>query len=202
MNKVNVYILHTDLVKENLNSLLDYVSKDRKDRALKYINEKDQLLSLGSSYLLKKYLGDNPIKESKYSKPYINGGPYFNISHSGEYACLVISPSYDVGVDIEKIDESRVNAIKYTLDKNEKNTENPGDLFRMWSNKESLIKCLGLSLNEVKSVPALPLSGIRHYEGQCYYTVSEIYKNYSLSVTIKSKEEFDGDIVEIQEIEI
>ena len=140
--KANIYILHISLVKENLPFVLSNLDKERKEKAEKYVNEKDRLLSYGAGLLVKKFLPNKEIKETKNKKPYLENGPYFNISHSGEFVVLAICESCDIGVDIEQVNEKKVDAIKFTLNKDEKKTNNVNDLFRMWSNKESLIKCM------------------------------------------------------------
>ena len=202
MNKVNVYILHSSLVKDSFETLLNYVNKARKEKVYKYTFEKDKLLSLGSSYLLKKYLGDKEIKETKAGKPYIYGGPYFNFSHSGEYSVLAICASKEVGVDIEYIDEHRVNTIRGTLCDYKKSDHTAISMFKLWSNKESLIKCIGLSLSDIRRVPGYPLNGARTFGEETYFTKSMKYKDYSLSVTIKGNEDFEISIIEVKKIEL
>ena len=202
MMNATVYLIKTSLVKKHINEVLNYIEASRRDRALKYLKEEDKLRSLGSSYLMKKYLGDVEIKENKNGKPYIDGGPFFNVSHSGEYSVLAVHPSKEVGVDIERIDPSKLNAIKFTLSEKEKKESKPDILFRMWSNKESLIKCIGSSMNDIKKAPGLPLSGKRIENNECYFTKSLLYKDYSLSITLKESEEFDIVLNEIKIVEI
>ena len=201
MNIVDVYILNTQLVKDNFDFILNFVSLERKAKALKYIQEKDRLLSLGAAYLIKKYLPSEEIKETKSGKPYFANGPFFNISHSGEYVAMVIHQSRDVGVDIERINDSKIDAIKYVLSDEEKSGKDTNTLFLMWSNKESLIKCLSTGINDIKIVSALPLEGVRIINNQNYFTRSQIYNNYSLSVTLKGNEPFNINIKHIIDLE-
>ena len=97
-------------------------------------------------------------------------------------------------MDIEHIDENRIKAIKYSLTSEEKNITDLNELFLVWSNKESYIKCLGLSLSEIRKISGLPLSGTRN---GCY-TKSMIYDGYSLSITIKGESPFEINIKEIK----
>ena len=180
---------------------MNFVSLERKAKALKYIQEKDRLLSLGAAYLIKKYLPSEEIKETKSGKPYFANGPFFNISHSGEYVAMVIHQSRDVGVDIERINDSKIDAIKYVLSDEEKSGKDTNTLFLMWSNKESLIKCLSTGINDIKIVSALPLEGVRIINNQNYFTRSQIYNNYSLSVTLKGNEPFNINIKHIIDLE-
>ena len=190
MKEATIHILHASLIKDNLSFLLSFVDENRKEKALKYAKEKDQLLSLGAGYLMKKYLPKGEIKTTESGKPYLEDGPYFNISHSGEYVVLAINSEADVGVDVEKIDENRRESVKFVSNKEEKEIEDINSLFQIWSNKESLIKCMGTSIGDIKNINGLPLEGMRVINGENYYTKSMIYNGYSLSVTLKDKEPF------------
>ena len=201
MDKVDVYILNTKLVKDSFNFVTNYIDPTRRSKALKFVQEKDQLLSLGAGYLLKKYLPSTKIKESKSGKPYLENGPFFNISHSGEYVVLATKKNREVGVDIERIDESKLDAIRYVLSDKEKSVFDTNSLFLMWSNKESLIKCLSLCVQDIKIVSGLPLEGVRSINNEDFYTRSQIYDNYSLSVTLKGNEPFNINIKPITNLE-
>ena len=197
MDKVTIYALNTLLVKEHLSSILSLINKTSIDKASKYIHEKDQLLSYGSSYLIKNYLPNKEIYKTKEGKPYFNDGPFFNISHSGELVVLAVNETNEIGVDIEKIDDKKADAIKFTLSEEEKDTNDVETLFRMWSNKESLIKCMSSNLNDIRKLNALPLEGLRIVNNEKYYSKSMIYEGYSLSVTLKQNEPFDVDIIKV-----
>ena len=194
MDKVNLYFVKTPFIKDNLDFVLSFVDEKRKQKANKYVQEKDRLLSLGAAYLLKKYLPKRELKEHPNGKPYLEGGPHFNISHSGEYAVLAVHKTRDVGLDIQIIDKSKINAVKYVLNDNEKNITDDESLFRVWSNKESLIKCLSSSLKDIRSVDGIPLTGNRVFNNNEFYTVSRIFDDYALSITLKGKDPFEVDI--------
>lgn len=198
MDEVIIRILHTSSVKRRLSFVESFVSTKRKEKAERFVKEQDRLLSLGAGYLLKKYLS-NDIEIADSGKPYIPNGPFFNISHSGEYAVLVIHPSREVGADIEQINENKRDGIEYVLDSEEKKIDDIATLFRIWSNKESLAKCLSTGLKDIKKVRGLPLEGKRTIEGKDYFTKSSIYNGYSLSVTLKGEEPFG---VKIEQVDI
>ena len=198
MAYLTVYILNTSQVKEHLAYILSLLDKGRIEKANKFVNEKDQLQCLGAGYLIKKYLPHKEILEYENGKPYFIGGPFFNISHSGNFVALAIHKTNEVGIDIEKIDEKKIEAIKFTLNESEKQVNDTESLFRMWSNKESLIKCMSSNLNDIKKLNGLPLEGLRIVNGESYYCKTMIYNGYSLSVTLKQEESFGIDINQIE----
>ena len=106
--------------------------------------------------------------------------------------------SKDVGVDIERIDENKADAIRYVLDEEEKKINDLPTLFKLWSNKESLIKCSSNGLKDIKRIKGLPLVGYRNINGEDYYTESLVYNGYSLSVSIKGNEPFNMKIINIE----
>ena len=200
MNQINIYILNTLLVKEYLSFISSFVDEKRKTKAERYVHEKDQLLSFGAGYLLKKYLPEGEIKEMENGKPYLENGPFFNISHSGEYVVLAIHPTKEVGIDIEKIDENRVSTIRFVLNEDEKKTNDITTLFQIWSNKESLAKCISTGLKDIRDINGLPLEGKRTINGEDYYSKAMVYDGYSLAVSLKGKEPFDINIHRVDAI--
>ncbi len=199
MDKIVIYFLRTALIKDNYSFIFSFVDEKRKEKAEKYVKENDRLLSLGAGYLLKKYLPNEEIIINENGKPYIPNGPFFNISHSGDYVVLAIHQNREVGIDIEKIDNNQLDAIRFVLNKEEEKIADPTTLFQIWSNKESLTKCMSVGLKDIKNISGLPLEGIRTIDEIDYYSKSMAYKGYSLSITLKGKEPF---IEEIKHIDI
>lgn len=202
MDKVKLYLINSSLIKDRYDQILSFVDESRREKALRYQNEKDRLLSLGAAYLLKKYLPLGEIKENSNGKPYLANGPFFNLSHSGEYIVLGVHSSKDIGVDIEQINEGKINAIKYVLNDVENSKEDTNVLFQMWTNKESIIKCLSSGLKEIKTVDALPLEGSRLINGEHYFTKSILMNGYSLSITLKEKGSFEIETNNIKTLNI
>ena len=201
MYRVDLYILHTVLIKERYESVLSFVNEYRREKAERYAHEQDVLLSLGGGYLLKKYLPNEEIKINKNGKPYLENGPYFNLSHSKEYVVLAISNSRDVGVDIELINDKKLDGVKYVLNEKEKDINDPETLFRIWSNKESLIKCLSTGIKDIKKVDGLPFDGVRTFNDKKYYTRSNVINKYALSVTLEGDEPFEIMIHDVSSID-
>lgn len=194
MEKVIVHIIDISFIKDNESFIMSYVDSKRREKALKFVHENDRLLSLGAGYLLKKYLHEGDINISPSGKPYLSDGPFFNLAHSGEYVILVVHPTREVGVDIEKIDESKKAAVEYVLNEEEKKVKDLNDLFQIWTNKESLIKCTSVGIKDIKKAPGYPLTGIKIFNEEEFYNKSLIYNGYSISVTLKEKQSFEIEL--------
>lgn len=90
-----------------------------------------------------------------YGKPYLQGGPAFNSSHSGPYFVMAIRPSGEVGVDIEMVrstpDLTTIARSYFSPDEAAEIGADPTDateaFFRTWVRKEALLKGLGAGLS-------------------------------------------------------
>lgn len=112
--------------------------------------------SMGARLLLCKVLSQQypeiplPPKttENPNGKPYLaHGGLYFNLSHSGDYAALVLSDE-EVGVDIEKLEPPKIAVAKRFFSKPEYDwlAKHPMNFYELWVLKESYVKALGTGL--------------------------------------------------------
>ncbi len=87
-----------------------------------------------------------------YNRPYIKqGGLDFNISHSGEHIVCAISSTCRVGIDIEEINELELDAYSSQFNDSEwkivhTDTDQKRTFFRIWTQKEALIKANGKGL--------------------------------------------------------
>lgn len=93
------------------------------------------------------------IKFSNNGKPYIPNNKYFNFSHAGNILCMAISKS-PIGVDIQKISNyNDLIANRICNDKELESLKNSNrkdlDLTKLWTQKESIIKCQGESIGEI-----------------------------------------------------
>ena len=93
---------------------------------------------------------NSTIEFRKSGKPYIEDGPYFNISHSKDFVALAVSSSLEVGIDIEYIDSKRntdglmkeVGSPEELLHyKGLAKEDKAGYFYKLWALKESCIKC-------------------------------------------------------------
>lgn len=125
----------------------------RQQKIDKYRFKTDKIRSLLSGLLLRYHFKDlaNHVQEDAYGKPYIkNSLESFNLSHSGKYVCLVVDKT-NVGVDVEQIETFSVLVKQKCFTQNEidyveKNANKEEACFKIWTRKESILKCLGAGL--------------------------------------------------------
>jgi phosphopantetheinyl transferase len=108
---------------------------------------------LASRVLLRNLLGLNPTefldtRIDDQDKPFIfNKSFHFSISHSFEYAGVMISRDHLVGMDIEQINDKIVRIEDKFMSEEEKkfieDSEKINHLYACWSAKEALYKLFG-----------------------------------------------------------
>lgn len=104
MKSVRLTLLDIRELKQKAEELLRGLPDEFRKKALRYRKEDDQLRSIGSSFLLLKAAGGLPILYSESGKPFVNGGNFFNISHSDHYVVLA-EADLPVGVDVERVSD-------------------------------------------------------------------------------------------------
>jgi 4'-phosphopantetheinyl transferase len=149
-----------------LHALSERLSEDERAKAARFIFDKDRRLYATAHALMRHSLWratgrtDTQFSVNKFGKPEIleaGGGPAmkFNISHSGELAVCCLSPRFDVGVDVEEVDESQsfeeVAATQFTPYERARLTACSGPtrthaFFQLWTLKEALVKAFGHGL--------------------------------------------------------
>ena len=191
MTKVDLYLCDIrDVSLEELSSLVNTSTFDNV-----------KIESARKEKLASKYLKDKYIKHYSIDK---NGKPvsddiYFNVSHSHEIVAIAISQNRPIGLDIEtnrKLDEKLVRYI--AREEETKFIKDDLSFMQVWTNKESLLKCVGTGLKDkLKDVPALPLNGIRQYKNQTYFTKSIIRDGLVISITLEGNQDFEINIINI-----
>ena len=140
-----------------------------------------------SFYLKRKYIGDYEIGEN--GKP-LSKKTYFNISHSHGVVVLVINKKHPIGVDIELIRDMEDHFVRYVCNDEEieSSMDNDEQFFKIWTNKESLLKCgLGIRM-KMNDISGLPLEGERIYQDKTYYSKRISYEDYVISITLENED--------------
>ena len=142
-------------------------------------------------------IDDKDLKYDKAGKPIFSKNKKLSISHSGNYAAVIIS-NYNVGIDIEKISDKAIK-IKHKFLQIELNYpiefDNQISLI-YWNIKESIYKAMGImGVDFKKNILALPLD-INSANCKSWYlnnddiysfeTYFRISKNYTLAYVIKN----------------
>lgn len=134
---------------------LDYIKKHipkRYSASLSYKSEESRNLTLLGGIMIYNnlHVDEDSIKYNKLKKPYIENGPFFNVSHSKDMVVFVKSEN-KIGIDIEAIDKKNISIIDYAFSKDEKEYIINGKdkytdaerLIKLWTIKESLFKASG-----------------------------------------------------------
>ena len=195
MQKITLIIKNINVAFAHKKTLLASVNEEQKNKALKFKFEADQIRSLLSSSLMNA-LSKETILYKENGKPYFANGPYFNISHSGDYAVMAVA-NKEVGVDIEENKPKDMTMLLKIFNEAEaKMIKEHADFYYLWCAKESLIKCIGGTVSHIKEVPSLPFNGLKTFKGQDYQCKTFIYNGHIISITLEGNEEFNVDVIE------
>ena len=199
MEIVKLLVLDVELAFRHKKLLLEKANDAQKEKALKFKNEIDQIRSLASSYLVNT-LSKEPLLFNDMGKPFFENGPHFNISHSGRYIVMAVSDK-EIGVDIEESVEKDMSSLVRIFNETEaKMLKEHADFYYLWCAKESLIKCMGGSINKIKEIPSLPLNGIKTFKGHDYQCKAFVYEKHIISITRESNEGFEVKIERINQL--
>ena len=198
-------LFYSKISEDNHNTLIDkYIGrfdKEFQEKVLRYKNWQDSQLSLKGRILLLEAFKENNIPEDEinkikytsYGKPYLsNKSFYFNISHSKEIVVCAFSKKYDLGIDIEFLDNVNINNFKsQMLDSEWKRiytSENKViEFYKYWTEKESVIKSCGKGLSiPLKSFEVVDNKTTLGIENFRVYTI-DLVDNYHCSIALKSK---------------
>ena len=112
------------------------------------------------------------FRYGKHGKPRLEGGPSFNLSHSGDRYLIALSPRGRLGVDVEAErplrDMERLARKKFSSDELEALMRAPPSarlsaFFRIWTLKEAYLKAIGTGLaTRLSSFSVDPDAGHAH----------------------------------------
>lgn len=140
------------------------------------------------------------IRYDKHSKPFIDlSDDQISVSHSGKYACVIISKRYRVGIDIEQV-HKRLHKVADKFVSEEETGDHVTSLETVklclyWCTKEALYKLYGvrnLDFRKHIRVQALPLdlhgefmaSIQKGAQKQHYYPFADIIDDYCMVYVI------------------
>lgn len=140
-------------IEENADELYQQLQLHDDEKAFiqQLSNSKRYLHWLGTRVLLRKMLNTEEYIDCKvdaYGKPYLTSLPYhISLSHSFDYAGVMISKNKPVGIDIEKIEQKVERIAHKFLRPDELDFIQPENkvnhLYACWCAKEAVYKCYG-----------------------------------------------------------
>lgn len=152
-------------------------------RINKLHQQNDKVLSLAGLQLLKIAMADFPtshfslsqIQFPEQAKPFFANNFDFNISHSGDIVCCIVSDSLKVGIDIELQREVKEATIEKYLNESESAYHQPSHdnehqaFFNTWTRYEAIIKAANHgSIFNMKDIQLESDGGV--YQKQFWYT--------------------------------
>lgn len=145
--RVSIFDYMEQCTEEEVQRLLPLVSAQRREQALRYKHTLGRFCCLKSWLMLSAlHLGEMEFLYNEHGKPYIEGGPYFSISHCKEGIAVVIDDS-PVGIDIEAIRHADRDLITRTMNEQEQlQIHNDRDFTRLWTQKEAILKMEGTGI--------------------------------------------------------
>ena len=154
----------TQCSEQTVARLLPLVSPQRREQALRYQHTFGQFACLQSYLMLSQLLAEwgrahptpytlHPTPTflyNDYGAPYIEGGPYFSISHCKTAIAVAVSEN-PIGIDIEAIRTFKPELMRKTMSPAEQqritSSATPDQEFiRLWTQKEALLKLQGTGI--------------------------------------------------------
>jgi len=164
-------------IEENAEELYHQLQLDEEEKAFvqKLSNSKRYLHWLGTRVLLRKMLNTEEYIDCKvdaHGKPYLTSIPYhISLSHSFDYAAVMIGKNKPVGIDIEKIEQKVERIAQKFMRPEELAFIRPEDkirqLYACWCAKEALYKCYGRK--EVSFINHIYLEPFPYQEAGTFY---------------------------------
>lgn len=174
---LHVYEARADRPPVPVTELEAVLSSDERERATRLWLERDRRRSIVAWGLLRMTIGGlvgkDPasleLRRDSMGKPVLEGGPSFNLSHSGEHILIAAAPEGRVGVDVEVVrplpDVDTLAEMTLAPDEVESlgaldPSQRERAFFRIWTRKEALIKALGAGLSiPLNSFSVSPAAG-------------------------------------------
>ena len=168
--KVVVFDKMEECTEAEVQRMLPLVSAQRREQALKYKHTFGQFCCLKSWLMLvddvemSRYQ-DIEWKYNAHGKPYLEGGPYFSISHCKAGIAVAIDDA-PIGIDIETIRHANEDLVERTMNEKERlgiRELGMREFTRLWTQKEAIVKAEGTGIYSFEQLQHV-LSTSRHLE--------------------------------------
>lgn len=188
------YLLFDDMTQcteQEVARLLPLVSEQRRQQALAYKHLIGQFSCLKSYELLMQLLSSPPYPipntpsflYNEHGAPYIEGGPYFSISHCKHGIAVAIGEK-PIGIDIEHIRTAKPELVAHTMNEKEQAqiwaADSPDVAFTcLWTQKEAVLKMRGTGITSIDGIKNT-LVALEHVDLQTKVNINKQYA-YSLA---------------------
>jgi 4'-phosphopantetheinyl transferase len=179
----SIYYINVRALSNDAARLTGLLGEGLREKVAGCWREDDALRSLAGGLLTRRIANGKPVGYTDKGKPFVVGGPFFNVSHSGDYAAAVVSENAPVGIDIENTENdrggnfSRLAERAFHPDELSRFNENPTrqHFYEIWTQKEAFVKMkgggLGIGLKTFSvlspmrndSVPVVGTDGDAHF---------------------------------------
>ena len=213
-NELGFDLYKIDLLKyqEIIPHLINQLSYEERDRAnaFHFSKDKNRFIVCRSilKILLAKYtntkISELILEKNPDKKPFLASHPYvqFNLSHSDEYALIIISQT-PVGVDIEyvnkqfKFKDVFESVFSQTECDEIINHQNPIlRFYEFWTRKESIVKAIGKGIDE--NIVKIPANDGSH---QIAYSIVNNIKHIN-ALSFQINDDYIGTIALTEDIHI
>ena len=181
MNKVFTYIINMEQYYHNIPLYWSYLSLNEQKQAKSYYNQlltDRYIISHGILRYILGYYVDQPayrleFVNNEYGKPFLKGhNIQFNMAHSNDVVCYVVTFKNNVGIDIEFYDNTfdiiAISTLVLTKQEIEllqslNSEEKYKTFYTLWTKKEALVKTMGKGLSyPVNTISAIKLLSCNH----------------------------------------
>lgn len=132
---------------------IERLTPERRAKMERYHGREDRLRSLAAGLLLQNAFGNRTasIRRNRFGKPFFDGGPFFNLSHSGNRAVLAVDSRHPIGCDVQCREDVCSDMIakhlfhpeEYEILKRTAREDRQSVFYRFWTLKESYQKMIG-----------------------------------------------------------
>lgn len=162
MYRADGWLWSLDIAPDRVAALRDLLADDERDRAARFAYPVHRDRHIVGRARLRQILGaetgrdprDIVFRYGANGKPAVDGGPEFNLTHTGGLAALAISRDGALGLDIEALRPIEDGVARHHFSAAEYarlSRLDPGDwlggFYRCWTRKEAVIKACGLGLS-------------------------------------------------------
>ncbi len=160
--RVMIFDRMEECTETEVQRLLPQVSAQRREQALRFKHTLGQFCCLKSWLMLNAmHIGEMEFLYNEHGKPYIEGGPFFSISHCKEGIAVAIDDQ-PVGIDIEAIRNVDQDLILRTMNEEEqRQIHSNRDFTRLWTQKEAILKMEGTGITSFEQLQGLSIPDYR-----------------------------------------